>query len=159
MLRFGERNELHFSQCADKTTTTRSSWWYLSHFGILSTNSDSQEHRGVNPEFHPVVLFTGHILTGSSSTPFVRQRLQNGWFYTIVSCYKHRVTFAYGESCWKGISEYFPWESLHGSSTGHGSVMTSQARIGKVERLLMAGSLCYVCVCTCCMFIPYIVHS
>lgn len=46
MLHFGECNELHLSQCADKTTTTRASWWYLSHFGILSTNSDSQEHHG-----------------------------------------------------------------------------------------------------------------
>ena len=74
MLHFGECNELHLSQCADKTTTTRASWWYLSHFGILSTNSDSQEHHG---ECKSILKFTQWCYSRGTSWQGLHQR---HWF-------------------------------------------------------------------------------
>ena len=123
---------------------------YLSHFRMLSTNSDSQEHHGVNPEFHPQQWFhsQGHILTGFSSMPLVRQwDSENGWFYATCHVYNTALHVP-----------FFTAQALGMGVVWRGASWPPRRGIGKVKALV-AGSLCYICVCTCCMFIAYIVHS
>ncbi len=142
---------------------------YLSHFGMLSTNSDSQEHHGVNPEFHPQQWFHSrrHILTGFSSMPLVRQwDSENGWFYTTCHVYNMALHVPF---FWKSCSPESPEYSVRPFAEAR-LKRWAWALCGAVrhdlpggnwerEKALVAGSLCYICVCTCCMFIAYIVHS